>query len=73
MFKDYVIAQLENEQLLIAENAKEIERCRNETKEMKEQIVKFRTQATTFQGTRCAHCQSQLDLPGTNIILLVTL
>ncbi|ETO07662.1 RING zinc finger-containing protein [Reticulomyxa filosa] len=63
VIREYIINDLHQQQLQIEQDEKEIEQHKKDITKMERQIEELSTKAKTFQGTKCAECNMQLELP----------
>eukprot|EP00004_Rigifila_ramosa_P020754 TRINITY_DN5423_c0_g1_i3.p1 TRINITY_DN5423_c0_g1~~TRINITY_DN5423_c0_g1_i3.p1 ORF type:complete len:536 (-),score=155.32 TRINITY_DN5423_c0_g1_i3:7-1614(-) len=68
--KDYISRRLQQEQLAIAEDQRQIRQFKEETEKMRAEMQELRTTAKIFQLAKCTACTSPLELPSIHFLCM---
>ncbi|CAI5480653.1 unnamed protein product [Closterium sp. Yama58-4] len=68
--RDYVSRHLQQETAIIEEDRRAIEKYQHETDKYRKELHQLLTEPLVFQSSRCAECNSPLDLPAVHFFCL---
>ncbi|CAI7755503.1 unnamed protein product [Closterium sp. NIES-53] len=68
--RDYVSRHLQQEAAIIEEDRRAIEKYQHETDKYRKELHQLLTEPLVFQSSRCAECNSSLDLPAVHFFCL---
>jgi hypothetical protein len=66
--KDYIVRTLQRETQAIEQDQRDIRSYQEQTSDMRDRLAELRSQARTFQETKCQVCAQQLELPAVHFL-----
>ncbi|KAM3830816.1 vacuolar protein sorting-associated protein 11 homolog [Vipera latastei] len=68
VIKDYLISKLQRQSCQIEQDEQKIQKYREETKRIRQDIEELKTSPKIFQKTKCSICTSALELPSVHFL-----